>query len=227
MYTIKKIFCILLFCGLSFSLQAQKEEFGFTVGALNYTGDIASQYQIRNLRPAGEFCLRYNFIPSVSARVSGLYGKLGASDRDQKNRFKQQRGVEFSADVLELQGRIEYNFRDFRAYSELTDWSPFIFVGGAVSWITTTTNYSQNPDYLVVPSVPFGVGFKYRVAYGLNFGAEFGARLTYSDAIDGLDSDDLQNKFQSQNPFNNDRYYYLGLHVSWTFQRVICPVSFH
>ncbi len=222
----------LLFTLFATFSQAQDVEFGFGVGTTNYTGDISPSYALKNARPAGEFFIRLNPTPAFSVRFGAMAGILRADETESKEPFYRQRAAKFTANVYEASARMEYNFRDYRAMSELNRLSPYIFLGGAIAHISTNSNYFDAQPKALEFSLPVGIGVKYMLANNANLGFEFGARPTFTDAIDGMVRDGSEDeissvgKFQMTNLFTKDMYYYTGVSLSFTINRVVCPMQF-
>ena len=217
--------------GLWFTLSAtptpaQRFEPGGSLGLMSYTGDV-----VPNIRPGSigvglEGFLRYNFSPAVTIRGNLLFAFTNAEDANAADQMQQVRDVKFSSSVLEASLRMEYNFRDFRSQGERRRFSPYAFVGGGLSWITTDGNYVDK-TLSTTPVIPFGVGFKYALPFNVNFGMELGARRMFTDEFDALTPDLLTTKYQSVNPHNNDMYYFLGISLSYTYDvGGICPIRF-
>ncbi|PIY12428.1 MAG: hypothetical protein COZ18_02065 [Flexibacter sp. CG_4_10_14_3_um_filter_32_15] len=228
----KSIFLVLFFT-LSFTFsKAQDLEFGFGVGMANYTGDISPSYKLKNGRPAGEFFVRLNPNPTFSVRLGAMAGIIRADETESKDTFYQQRAAKFTGTIYEASARMEYNFRDYRAMSELNRLSPYIFLGGSVAHISVNSNYFDSQPRALEISLPIGVGIKYMLAHNYNLGFEFGVRPTFTDAIDGMmqdgSADEISSvgKFQMTNLFTKDMYYYTGISLSFTINRVVCPTEF-
>ncbi|WP_086047924.1 DUF6089 family protein [Hugenholtzia roseola] len=207
------------------SLSAQWEV-GATLGTLHYTGDLAPQIRPLDARPALSGWVKYNFSPTFGLQASLLGGKLHADERESDDNFQAIRGSAFDADVIEIAIRMEYNFRNFRALSETKRLSPYLFLGAGASRWQTKTNYSNNAQITQGLVLPYGLGIRYALPYGWNIGAEFGARFTFTDQIDGFASDANLPKFQFFNPENNDIYYFFGISLAYSFDRVLCPQRF-
>ena len=228
----KSIFLAVFFTLFFTFAKAQDLEFGFGVGIANYTGDISPSYKFENGRPAGEFFIRLNPSPILSFRFGAMAGIIRADETKSKDPFYQQRAAKFVGNVYEASARVEYNFRDYRAMSELNRLSPYVFLGGSVAHISVTSNYFSRQPSALEFSLPIGVGVKYMLAQNYNLGFEFGARPTFTDAIDGMLQDSnvgeisSVGKFQMTNLFTKDMYYYTGISLSFTINRVVCPTEF-
>jgi hypothetical protein len=217
---------LLLFSLLLPAPLAAQWEVGATLGTLHYTGDLAPQIRPADSRPALAGWVKYNFSPTFGLQASLLGGKLHADERESDDDFQAQRGTTFDADLIEIAVRMEYNFRNFRALSETKRLSPYLFLGAGASRWQTKTNYDNNAQTTQGLILPYGVGLRYALPYGWNIAAEFGARFTFTDQIDGFVSDANLPKFQFFNPENNDIYYFFGISLAYSFDRVLCPQRF-
>ena len=199
-----------------FNVQAQGgvkhgNELGFALGISNYTGDLSEKYSVNGLGPAGQLFYKFNIPGEVSVlRLNLLYATLQADELNIDKPLQQSRGESFELGVLEAAAIYEYNFYNFRDLKGVYYMSPYLF-GGIGSTITLG---GDEGNYF---SLPLGVGLKMMISRHLNFGFEFGSRLTFSDRIDGVDDNIL---FSSSS--NNDWYYFYGLTLSYTWYKQIC-----
>lgn len=193
-------------------------EIGAGLGALNYTGDLSPGFNFSFFRPAGTVFYRYNVSPVVSLRASLLAGNLHADESKLNDPIHLVRKKKFSTQLTEFAATVEYNFFNYRPKKEVYRYSPYLTGGLAVYNV-------QGIDGFQV-SVPMGVGLKYRVNKRINFGAELVARKTFTDKLDGINSNHVGNH-QTINPFDKDWYYYAGFSLSWTAFSVICPKYFN
>ncbi|GAA4444713.1 hypothetical protein GCM10023091_35330 [Ravibacter arvi] len=200
----------------------QKWEVGAGVGGMNYTGDIARKLQIRNFRPAGNLFARYNLKNGFSFRAEFLGGGIAAADRNADNAFQQQRDLSFKTLVLEGNLATEYNFLDYRDSRKALNWTPYVMGGiGYALFRPKPDNGSYKTSTLVIP---FGVGLKYQVKRPWGVGVEFSARKTFTDYLDNFGGKEVvPDKFGNGNPALKDIYYFLGVNVSYTFYKIVCP----
>ncbi len=224
---------LLLGLSLSGSLFAQKHDIGLGLGAANYTGDLVPTYSLRTHRPAGWAFYRYNLNNAVSFRGALSIGWLTGSDRPAYDAFAEARNrPAFNTVVSELGATVEYNFLDYKDPKARIRWSPYFFGGIALfmnqgySREERATSYSR-----IQPSIPVGIGFKYRLSPYLTLGYEWGARKTFFDYIDNtgafLPAETGTGKnYQYGNFANKDWYYFTGFTLSYTFWTIPCPFTF-
>jgi hypothetical protein len=214
--------------------QAQNtSELGFGLGATNYRGEVSPQYQFENNRPA--FTVFYRKDVSVPLTVRGGFtaGLLRAADDNVTGvnggvppllAFRQ---TNTKGSLLEASGVLEYNFMDYHYRKDKVHFTPYVFVGLAGYYASTSTastnkalgeTLNRDGAFLGL-AIPAGVGFKYALSEHLNFGLEVGARKTFTDNLDQLgDQDQLL-----VNPHDRDWYYYNGVSLSYTFYKIRCP----
>ena len=76
-------------------------------------------------------------------------------------------------------------------------------------------------------AIPMTAGFKYRINQFLIFGAEIGARYTFTDNLDASNPKGSNfEEFQFGNIFSDDWYVFSGLTLTYTFGRKPCMDCF-
>ena len=202
--------------------KGQKNEIGFSVGGLNYTGDVSPAYNILNYRPAGSIFYRLNFSPIVALRASIMGGGLYGNEKHSKNPVQAARGAFFTTSISEFSVMAEYNFFNYRGHKDDRRVCPYLVGGiGIFNSVRKQGNYRHGSEYIQL-AIPLGIGVKYKLSRYLNLGAEFVARKTSSDQIDGVSSQYL-GSHETSNIFDKDWYYYTGFSLSYTFYKVECP----
>src|SRR4051812_29365759 len=91
------IFFVLLL--LAENSKGQKNEIGFSVGGLNYTGEVSPRYNILRERPGGSIFYRLNFSPIVALRASIMGGALYGNEKNSKNPVQAIRGAFFNTTI--------------------------------------------------------------------------------------------------------------------------------
>lgn len=228
-----KVFPFFIVALLWFQLpaQAQIHDFGLGLGAANYTGELSRSYALLTHRPGAWLFYRYNHNEAVSFRGSLSVGRLTGSDQPPFDAFADQRNLpSFKVTLTELAATFEYNFLDYKDPESLVRWSPYFFGGVA---IFMSRGHSQKAtDYSrIQPSIPVGIGFKYRLTPYLTLGYEWGARKTFFDYIDNVgaflpEENGLEKDYQYGNIHNKDWYYFTGLTLSYTIWTIPCPFTF-
>lgn len=147
---------IAVFLGLSSTLTAQyRWDFGVSLGASNYLGEIGGQEETRRdfvfdmklnrtQYVFGAFG-RYKFSPQLSAHVGFNYGQIKANDYNSQNPARVARNLSFRNNILELSGRMEltlYYDNDVsgRGYYN-PDFRIFGFVGAGIMKHNPKTRY--------------------------------------------------------------------------------------
>lgn len=203
----------------------QRSEYGGGIGVFNYTGDLARNFDFRNVKPAATLFYRANISKVVSFRTSMTGGKLGASDSRPFDPFAARRGQSFNIFVLELSGVYEYHFLDWRDDTRRLRFTPYLFAGLAMFGITG--NKSKPAEYSNVQfCIPFGGGLKYVLNPNYYLSLEYGIRKTFFDYLDNVSDGDFSYKnYQYGNPHDYDHYYFVALTLTRTLYDIPCPRS--
>lgn len=201
---------------------AQQWEVGGSLGAANYTGDVSPQFELRNFRPGGDLFVRYNLKSGFSFRAQVLGAGLAAADRNADNQFQQLRDWSFRTFLAEGSLLTEFNFLDYKESRKALNWTPYVFggVGYTLFWPNPKTASYSNSTLVL----PFGLGVKYQFKRPWSVGLEFGARKTFTDYLDNYGEEEISlDKYANGNPALKDMYYYLGIRLSYTFYKIVCP----
>lgn len=216
----KKLFIVALLLLASFGAQSQvlfgKTEIGFTIGGMNYIGDLNNQhvYDKPNLAFGG--LVRYNFNERWSIRFDIDYGHIEGGNPD----YISRRNLSFRSYIFEASLRMEFNFFPFSMRDDQFFWTPFLFCGlgfftynpiahytdpitGVSDWYElqplctegqgTALNPENSPYTLKQLSMPFGVGVKYHPSKSLTLSVEYGFRKTWTDYLDDVSTKYVDN----------------------------------
>src|ERR1700744_495540 len=98
---------VVLVCALKTQAQeqaiVQQGEFGVSVGAAHYFGDLNPDAHINRPKPALGIFFRKQFGSYVALRVSGQFCQLGYSDvYNKQNQFEQERNLSFNTNIWEF-----------------------------------------------------------------------------------------------------------------------------
>jgi hypothetical protein len=210
---------------IGFSQLSQRSEFGFGIGAFNYSGDLVRTYNILNSKPAGTAFYRVNISKVVSFRTALTAGRLGASDKRPLDRFAKQRASAFNIFVLEASTVFEYHFLDWREDKRKLRFTPYLF--GGFSLFTMAGIPAKNAEYSnVQPAIPFGGGMKYVLNPKWYVSFEFGVRKTFFDYLDNISDGDLSLKnYQYGNRHDNDTFFFTGFAITCTLYDIPCPTN--
>ncbi|MFC6996825.1 type IX secretion system protein PorG [Rufibacter roseus] len=218
--------------GQSQTRERSTSELGIGIGGIVYKGEVAPRYRFLSNRPALTVFYKKDLSRALVLRTSLLLGRVKAEDAFYEGELPlaDYRRATVNTSVLELAAGIDYNFLDYYDFRRRIRWTPYFTLGVAgLAYNNKTTavnpkiiyNQDNNEPYRTAfaIAVPIGVGFKYALTHNLNLGAEFGARVLFTDTFDNLST---QNE-QVMNPSHNDWYFYNGISLSYTFYRINCP----
>lgn len=193
-----------------------KSEIGFTVGGMNYIGDLNNQSMFGTVNLAAGGLFRYNFDDRWSLRLDVDYGHLEAGNPD----YIERRNLSFHSYLLEGSLRVEFNFFPFSMRDDHFLWTPYIFGGlgfftynprayytdpltGVSDWYDLQPLCTEGQGTALAPdrdmyvlkqlSMPFGLGFKYHPNKSVTISAEYGFRKTWTDYIDDVSTTYVDN----------------------------------
>jgi hypothetical protein len=180
-------------------------EWGISVGGAQYFGDLNDNYGFHYVRPALGIFGRYHANHYISLRGTLSYTKVGYDDKYAANAFNKRRNLSFRSDIMEAAVQAEFNFSRFatgepesRFTPYLTGgigvfyYNPYAFYNGSKYYLRPLGTEGQNVGYNdrkysnFSACVPIGVGFKYWLMPGFNFGLEIADRLTFTDYVDDV-----------------------------------------
>lgn len=211
-YLKKHSFLLLLLLMTAFSSAAQTFlshcELGLSFGGMNYIGDLNNQSMFGQVNMAGGVAARYKFDSRWALAFTGTYGHIESTD------YIARRNLSFRSTLAEAGARIEFNFFPYGAHkATLKRSTPYIFAGvgffkfnpqalyadptgGSVQWYDLqplgtegqgSAAYPDRQKYkLVEVSMPFGIGYRWRVADNMHVTVEYGWRRTWTDYLDDV-----------------------------------------
>ncbi len=196
---------------------------GLFMGGANYQGDLLAQNApiLSKTGYALGLVNYYHLNPRLSVRNHLLIGRIMGSDRDAPaSSGRSNRNFSFESNIGELALMMEWQPLLFLVDStgSPAKFSPYIYGGIGLSRINTKTSFdtsvgngflekiemdkaNNNSDPGVV--VPLGGGIKFNISPTFDLGLDIGARLTFSDYVDGVSA--------SGNPESNDWYWFGGI----------------
>lgn len=215
----RKIVFVFFFLLGSSTIFSQINELGVFLGGSNYIGDIGRTNYIYPNSFAFGGIYKWNMHPHYSIRATYIYSKLSADDLDSDNSFRKYRQPEplsFSNDIHELAIGIEYHFFKYNLSRVGHTKTPYLFLeAGVVNY----GSFEQKRSFNF--SLPFGAGYKTRLAQNIGIGFETGFRYTFKDDIDGYPTD-YDTGYVQINPNNNDWYVFTGITLVFAFGREGC-----
>ena len=112
-------------------------EFGVTVGAAHYFGDLNTRAGLNRPKPAIGAFYRKQFNNYLGVRIGVHYAQLGYSDIYSKNDFQKRRNLSFNTDIWEFAINGDFNFFKFVPGDVRYPFTPYITLGLGV--------FSYNP----------------------------------------------------------------------------------
>lgn len=207
---------------------AQRWEFGAGVGGAFYKGDLAPSFNPLFTRPGGQVFAKYNPSYATAFRLNVAYtGLQGDGQRSPDVYVAELQPHTFSTPVFETYAALEYNFLDYRnPLLKRERGTPFLFGGIGIFWFRPGGPETVGTS-AIQPMLPFGFGYKYRLSKHLNIAAEFAARKTFTDKLDGVSDIDQRTGWQRGWKFTEDMYGFVGVTVSYTLYAIICPFDYN
>ncbi len=191
----KKLFFIIFLIKI-INADAQRVDVGFGIGIANYWGDLAPSIAYNETKPAINLFARLNL--SKIWALTGQITSLQVSGTDKNFDFNKSRNLNFTDNITEYSGLVEYNFANY-GYGVLdSKITGYIFGGMAIFKFAPQTIYAQQTvnlrdlktedvtyeNYSI--AIPFGIGAKWIFARNLSLEANFNIRKTYTDYIDDV-----------------------------------------
>jgi len=184
----------------------QKGEFGITVGAAHYFGDLNTRVGINRPKPAVGAFFRKQFGNYVGMRISAHYAQLGYSDTYSKNDYQKLRNLSFNSNIWELAVQGDFNFFKFipndpdymfTPYVTLGvgvfTYDPYAFLNGKKEFLRPlgtegqVIGYNGRKQYSTLAiCIPLGVGIKYNISERMNLSFEVTHRFTNTDYLDDV-----------------------------------------
>lgn len=198
----------------------QTTDAGFFGGVSYYLGDINQRTHFYQPGMSFGALIKHNFTEHHCLRINVFYGEFSGNDSDFKNDYQQMRMQNFETTVLDCHAGYEFNFLPYIINRWKTSHTPYIFAGIGYSFvISSTTDDAANHV-----TIPFGVGYKYRINKTIGIGCEWGMRKTFTDKLDGVLNPGPDGSYSESH--NNDWYSFAGVFVTFRIfeKRIPCPV---
>ena len=203
---------VLLLCVVTHSSAQDvlsRAELGFTVGGMNYIGDLNKQSMFGQVNLGAGLLGRYNLSDRWALAFTASYGRLAGGNPD----VDALRNLSFRSDIWEGALRAEFNFVSFGFSGISLHTTPFLFCGfgvfhfnpqarysnplsGEQSWVDLQPLHTEgqgldaypgrNPYPLFEVMFPFGFGFKMALSKSVSLVLEYGFRKTWTDYIDDV-----------------------------------------
>lgn len=190
-----------------------KYDVGVQIGLSGYIGEANSSNIFKHPGFDGELSFRY--VGDTRWAIRGVLStfNLSGTTADMTDVLPDEAVYSFKSQVYDLGVRGEFNFLPYgigETYKRLRRWTPYITVGVGVALAST------GGRTFVAPTIPMGVGFKFKLRERLNLGVEFTMTKTFHDNFDSADLSDL-NKIKVDFYKNTDWYSRLTVGISYEF----------
>ncbi|MDG1528948.1 MAG: DUF6089 family protein [Polaribacter sp.] len=221
----KQLLAIVFICISSISW-SQINEIGVFIGGSNYIGDVGKSNYINPNNIAGGLIYKYNVNPRIALRGTLSFLSISGDDAKSSNLVRVNRSFNFTNSIKEVAVGIEYNFFEYDMTSEDKIYTPYILLEVAAfgydSVESEITPGQYNLNTKISYGIPFGLGFKGRLAEKIGFSLETRVRYTFTD-----DLDYTTNKIPSLNfgGNSNDWYMFTGISIVYAFGRPACYVD--
>ena len=216
---------------LLFSGSAQTYEVGLFAGGANAIGDVGKMNYIAPSGIAFGAIAKWNKSKRYAWRASAIYGEFSFEDAKSDIPSRIQRGYSVDNSILEVSAGLEFHFWEYNLHKVGPAMTPYLYTG--LSYFRYDYNYFdagvlQNLDQRDGSfAIPMTLGIKARINQFLIFGAEIGARYTFTDNLDASNPEGTNfEQFRFGNIFSDDWYVFSGLTVTYTFGRKPCRDCF-
>ncbi len=203
---------------------SQINELGIHVGGSNYIGDVGREIYIYPNDFSFGLIYKWNINPRMAMRVSASYIRIKDNDANASNAIRNAHGYSFRNVVKEAAVGIEYNYYDYSLTKEGWGTTPYIilelaaFSYNVVKSETIPGKFTTGSNIGI--TVPFGIGYKTRLARNVGIGFETKFRYTFKDNLDYNNTAIPSLNFG--NPDSNDWYVTTGINLVFGFGRKGC-----
>lgn len=229
------ILFVISFClGIHFAW-SQIYEVGIMYGGTNFVGDVGSSsflkpkdYLSKDKISYGVI-LKWNRSPRHAFRFSAMRINTFANDLRSDEPRRLNRGLAFETSITELSLGLEFNFFEWDLHSiKRPLFTPYIYTGPT---FFNTDNFFLDDNELREGdsnsnfALPLVIGLKGALSRHWILSAEFGARYTFTDNLDGSTPEEINSQtiyptFGNSNM--NDWYIFSGITLTYTFGRKPC-----
>lgn len=204
---------ILCACGIAAQSAPYKFDIGAQVGISGYIGEANSANIFNHPGFDGELSLRY--VGDARWAIRGVFSTFGlkGDSSEMENVLPESATYSFTSQIYDLSIRGEFNFFAYgigETYKRLRRWSPYITAGVGAAIATV------EGKLYAAPTIPMGLGIKFKAAERLNLGMEFTMTKAFSDHFDGANLAEL-NQIKTAFYKNTDWYSRLTVGISYEF----------
>lgn len=206
--TITALFVLIIFSLPKANAQneyVQEGQYGFTLGAAHYFGDLNNRAAFNRPKIAVGAFFRKQFGSYKGLRIAAHYAQLGYSDVYSKNDFQKRRNLSFNTNIWEVTLQGDFNFYKYIPGDPDFNFTPYITFGVGVFNYDPYAYYQGNKVFLrqlntegqtfymnrkaygpMAICFPIGIGIKYSITDKLNLSFEIAHRFTRTDYLDDV-----------------------------------------
>lgn len=210
---LRKLLFVIIILSSSLSYGQYLTDYGFSVGASNYLGDIGGgegtrrdfvmdmKFNATRWNLGGFY--RYRISPKFGIKGTLNYIRLSGDDANTTNPPRRARNLNFKNDMFELAAIGElyvYKVNDVGGTGRYTsDFNLYLFAGAGLfysnpkgqdangEWIALQPLQTEGVEYGKFNfTIPTGVGFYYTINRKYRLGMEIGWRTTFTDYVDDV-----------------------------------------
>ncbi len=213
---LRKLLFVIIILSSSLSYGQYLTDYGFSVGASNYLGDIGGgegtrrdfvmdmKFNATRWNLGGFY--RYRISPKFGIKGTLNYIRLSGDDANTTYPYRRGRNLNFKNDMFELAAIGElyiYKVNDVGGTGRYTsDFNLYLFAGAGLfysnpkgqdangEWIALQPLQTEGVEYGKFNfTIPTGVGFYYTINRKYRLGMEIGWRTTFTDYIDDVSTE--------------------------------------
>lgn len=182
---IVKYITLLFMLSLASSTHAQEYLFeaGVKGGFNYYLGDVSAK-PFNNLGSSFGFVGRYNHNLRTALKLTLDRNSIKSNSKRQSNVFPGS-PYSFHRSFIDIGAHFEYNFfsySDVFEHMESRRFAPYVSAGIGLAISPKSGGLSK----ILAPTIPLGVGIKYKIKNRINIGVEYSMIWCSDDKLDGL-----------------------------------------
>ncbi|MFN3405110.1 MAG: DUF6089 family protein [Cytophagaceae bacterium] len=186
-----------------------EERIGITggIGTSTYYGDLCDKFHCMKFRPNLGVGVVFRFKPNWYGKFDLNYFRLYSND------YWKNRNLNFRSGNVEMYMAAMYeHFPYIKHFNRRKQYSPYVFLGFGVAfynphgelngkWHKLRPLKTEGKHYSsATPIIPFGVGLRIKHTKNLEFVAEAGYRITFTDYLDDVSSKEFKDPATFDNP---------------------------
>lgn len=204
--------------------KAQINEIGIFVGGSNYMGEVGNSKFIDPNDISIGAIYKWNMSPRAALRLSFTYAQISADNTESSNDIIQNIPFKFTNSIKEFAIGFEFNFFKYNLNQFKFMHTPYVLLNiAAYSYQIPPSQVAANfRDFKNTTnvSIPFGIGYKARIAHHLGLSIETRFTYTGKDNLEGNQTD--INTLNFNNPNNKDWYVFTGVSLVYAFGKRTC-----